>query len=312
MDGGQSPRLVNDVIPSGRAIIAVWKTDRRIMGRIVFAAGVPHVGAILIGIKRAGEQGERVKQAFDRLRDELRAAKPDALIIFGSDHFKSFFYDLAPRFCIGVGAECGAWDEGVLSRDVVETFRVPVHQELACDILFKAVEKGFDLNSAEELRLDHSFYSPIERLTPEHDVPIVPIVINVAIAPRPSLRRCYELGRAIGEIIKTRWENERVAIIGTGGMSHTVGVPEYGFINADLDRQFLGLLATNHVEEILDNWTQEFVEKEGGNGMNEIRMWLAMAGAVAGATGEILLYEAMQSWGTGAGLLRMNTNTAKI
>ena len=282
------------------------------MGRVVFAAGVPHVGAILIGIKRAGEQGERVKLAFDRLRDELGAAKPDALIIFGSDHFKSFFYNLVPRFCIGVGAECDAWDEGVLSGDVAKTFRVPVHQELARDILAKAVDKGFDLNSAEELRLDHSFYSPIERLTPEHDIPIVPIVLNVAIPPRPSLRRCYELGRTIGEIIKGRSENERVAVIGTGGMSHTVGVPEYGFINPDLDREFLDMIATNRAEQIIDRWTQEFIDTQGGNGMNEIRMWLAMAGTVAGATGEVVLYEAMKGWGTGAGLLRMNTETATI
>jgi hypothetical protein len=282
------------------------------MGRIVFAAGVPHVGAILIGIKRAGEQGERVKQAFERLRDELRAAKPNALIIFGSDHFKSFFYNLVPRFCIGVGADCDAWDEGVLSGDVAATFRVPVHQALARDILAKAVERGFDLNSAEELRLDHSFYSPIERLTPEHDVPIVPIVLNVAIPPRPSLRRCYELGRAVGEILKGRAENERIAVLGTGGMSHTVGVPEYGFINPELDRQFLDLLASNRVDEIIDHWTQEFIDTQGGNGMNEIRMWLAMAGTVAGATGEVMLYEAMKGWGTGAGLLRMNTETAKI
>lgn len=282
------------------------------MGRIVFAAGVPHVGAILIGIKRAGEQGERVKQAFDRLRDELRAAKADALIIFGSDHFKSFFYNLVPRFCIGVGAECAAWDEGVLSGDVAETFRVPVHQDLARDILAKVVEKGFDLSSAEELRLDHSFYSPIERLTPEHDIPIVPIVLNVAIPPRPTLRRCYELGRAIGEIIEGRNQSERVAVIGTGGMSHTVGVPEYGFINPELDREFLGLLASNRADEIIEHWTQEFIDTKGGNGMNEIRMWLAMAGTVAGATGEVLLYEAIKHWGTGAGLLRMNAETAKI
>jgi aromatic ring-opening dioxygenase catalytic subunit (LigB family) len=282
------------------------------MGRVVFAAGVPHVGAILVGIKRAGEQGERVKQAFDRLRDELCAAKPDALIIFGSDHFKSFFYNLVPRFCVGVGTECGAWDEGVLSDVVVETFRVPVHQELARDILTKAVERGFDLNSAEELRLDHSFYSPIERLTPEHDIPIVPLVVNVAIAPRPSLRRCYELGQAIGEIIKGRRDDERIAVIGTGGMSHTVGVPEYGFINPELDREFLNLLASNRADEIIDGWTQELIETKGGNGMNEIRMWLAMGGTVAGATGEVLLYEAMKGWGTGAGLLRMNPETSNI
>lgn len=282
------------------------------MGKIVFAAGVPHVGAIVVGIKRAGEQGERVKLAFDRLRDELRAAKPDALIIFGSDHFKSFFYNLVPRFCIGVGADCGAWDEGVLSPETVGSFRVPVHQGLACDILVKSVERDFDLASSEDLRLDHSFYAPIERLTPMHDVPIVPIVFNVAIAPRPSLRRCYELGRAIGEIIRGRGANERVAVIGTGGMSHTVGVPEYGFINPELDREFLDLLAASRAGQIIDHWTQELIDTKGGNGMNEIRMWLAMAGTVAGATGEVLLYEAMKGWGTGAGLLRMNTETAKI
>jgi aromatic ring-opening dioxygenase catalytic subunit (LigB family) len=183
---------------------------------------------------------------------------------------------------------------------------------LARDILEKAVDRGFDLNAAEELRVDHSFYSPIERLTPEHDIPIVPIVINVAIPPRPSLRRCYELGRTIGEIIKGRGANERIAVIGTGGMSHTVGVPEYGLINEELDREFLVLLASNRAEEIMDHWTQELIDTKGGNGMNEIRMWLAMAGTVAGATGEVVLYEAMKGWGTGVGLLRMNPETATL
>jgi aromatic ring-opening dioxygenase catalytic subunit (LigB family) len=282
------------------------------MGRVVFAAGVPHVGAILIGIQRAGEKGERVKQSFDRLREDLRAAKPDALIIFGSDHFKSFFYNLVPRFCIGIGAECGAWDEGVLPKEQVDAYRVPVHQELARDILMQTVERGFDINSSEDLRLDHSFYSPIERLTPEHDVPVVPIVLNVAIAPRPSLRRCYELGRAIRGIIGSRPADERVGVIGTGGLSHTVGVPEYGLINTEFDHQFMELVATNRAEEILSGWTQELIEKEGGNGMNEIRMWLAMAGVVAGATGQVLLYEAVQAWGSGIGLLRMDPDTAKV
>jgi hypothetical protein len=187
-----------------------------------------------------------------------------------------------------------------------------VHQDLARDILTKVVEKGFDLNSAEELRLEHSLYSPIERLTPEHDIPIVPIVLNVAIPPRPTLRRCYELGRAIGEIIEQRHENERIAVIGTGGMSHTVGVPEYGFINPELDREFLNLLATNRADEIIEQWTQEFIDTQGGNGMNEIRMWLGMAGTVAGATGEVLLYEAINPWGTGAGLLRMNLDAGQL
>lgn len=282
------------------------------MGKVVFAAGVPHVGAILIGIKRAGDQGTRVKQAFDQLQADLRAAKPTALVIFGSDHFKSFFYNLVPRFCVGVGSDCDAWDEGVLSGDVAATFRVPVHQELARDILTQGVERDFDLNAAEELRLDHSFYSPIERLTPEHDVPIVPIVINVAIPPRPSLRRCYNLGRAIGEIINRRPGNDRVAVLGTGGLSHTVGVPEYGLINPAMDEQFLQLLASGRVEEIIDGWSQEYIDREGGNGMNEIRMWLAMAGTVAGSTGEVMLYEAMKVWGTGAGLVRMHPDSANL
>ena len=75
---------------------------------------------------------------------------------------------------------------------------------------------------------------------------------------------------------------------------------------------FWNLLASGRVDEIIDGWSQEYIDREGGNGMNEIRMWLAMAGTVAGATGEVLLYEAMKVWGTGAGLLRMHPETAKL
>src|SRR5216684_3182307 len=114
------------------------------MAEIVFAAGVPHLGGIITGIKQAGEQGTNVQRVYDDLSAELRAAQPQALIIFGSDHFKSFFMNHAPRFCVGVGPRCTAWDEGVLPREVVETWQVPLHQHIARDDLYKAVERGFD------------------------------------------------------------------------------------------------------------------------------------------------------------------------
>jgi hypothetical protein len=276
------------------------------MAQIVFAAGVPHLGAILTGIQHAGVQGERVDRVYAGLFDDLHAARPDALIIFGSDHFKSFFFNLVPRFTIGIGEACAAWDEGVIPRDQVDSFRVPVHQSLAREILDRLVERGFDLASSEELRLDHSFCAPIERLTPAHEIPIVPIVINVAIPPRPSFRRCYELGQAIGRVIGERPGDERIAVLGTGGLSHSVGSPDYGHINASMDQDFMRLLAAGRVEEILEGWSPEWVAEAGGNGMNEIRMWLAMAGVVGGAPGEVLLYEEMPAWNCGVGFLRVD------
>ena len=84
----------------------------------------------------------------------------------------------------------------------------------------------------------------------------------------------------------------------TGGISHWVGTPETGRINPDWDHRILDHIARADVAA-LTRLTWEEIERDGGNGGQEIRNWIALLGAVPGWKGEVLAYEPVPEWITG-------------
>jgi protocatechuate 4,5-dioxygenase beta chain/2,3-dihydroxyphenylpropionate 1,2-dioxygenase len=113
--------------------------------------------------------------------------------------------------------------------------------------------------------------------------------------PMPSLRRCYEFGMMIRSVIDRR--EERVAIIGTGGLSHSPGAPEAEDLDEAFDRYFLSLLDAGDDEAIL-NIPSDRLDK-AGFGTWEIRQWVTTMGAVRGRRGRSLAYEPVKEWDTG-------------
>jgi aromatic ring-opening dioxygenase catalytic subunit (LigB family) len=138
--------------------------------------------------------------------------------------------------------------------------------------------------------------------------PVVPIVQNCAVAPMPSLGRCYRLGGALRRAIEAWPVAARVALIGTGGLSHWVGMPGMGRINTEFDRWFLDCLAAGRAEDVLALTDRE-VER-AGNGAHEIRSWLTVAGAVAGKPARVLAYEPVAAWVTGMGVVTFGDQAA--
>jgi hypothetical protein len=128
----------------------------------------------------------------------------------------------------------------------------------------------------------------------------------------PSLKRCMQVGGFVREVIE-RWpEQKRVAVIGTGGLSHWVGLPDTGKVNAEFDRWFMNCLAEGRGAEVVTKYKKaEEVEKEAGNGGQEIRDWLAVAAAMpVTLKPRVLAYESIpgcgigvMAWGTPGGNL---------
>jgi protocatechuate 4,5-dioxygenase beta chain len=77
-----------------------------------------------------------------------------------------------------------------------------------------------------------------------------------------------------------------------------VGTPQTGRINPEWDHRVLDHVARADVEPLL-SWTWAEIERDGGNGGQEIRNWLALLGAVPGWKGELLAYEPVPEWITG-------------
>ena len=77
-----------------------------------------------------------------------------------------------------------------------------------------------------------------------------------------------------------------------------MGTPETGRINPDFDHWVLDHVARADLEPLL-SLTHDQIERDAGNGGQEIRNWLALLGAVPGWKGELLAYEPVEEWITG-------------
>ena len=269
------------------------------MAELVAACVASHAPLITANPESAdGGQKDRIHGAMYRLAEELRAARPTALVICSNEHFTNFFYDNMPAFCVGLGERYRGPVEEWLR---VEQGWVPGQAELGRWIVDQALAHDFDLSWSQELRLDHGMMTVLHFLTPEMSLPVVPIIQNCAVKPMPTLRRCYQLGRELRRAIEA-WDapGQRVALVGAGGLSHWVGLPEMGRINEEWDRWFLDLIATGRAEEAIA--LSEAEVEAAGNGAHEIRSWLTVAGAMAGQGARVLAYEPIHAWCTGMGV----------
>jgi protocatechuate 4,5-dioxygenase beta chain len=117
---------------------------------------------------------------------------------------------------------------------------------------------------------------PVPTLIPRLDIPIVPIFMNEYFPPLPTAERCYNLGRALAQVLAER--SERVAIYASGGLSHDPSGPRAGWIDEPLDRWFLERLERNDGEAIQHLFTFDSDTLRGGTG--EIRAWITVAGTM--------------------------------
>ena len=66
-------------------------------------------------------------------------------------------------------------------------------------------------------------------------------MVNTYYPPAPSAKRCVQFGQALASIMRQYPSNDRVVIVGSGGLSHTK-------IDEALDEQFLQALKSNDTE----------------------------------------------------------------
>jgi aromatic ring-opening dioxygenase catalytic subunit (LigB family) len=203
-----------------------------------------------------------------------------------------------PPFLVAVGERA----EGPINQYLkIPKVRVVIDGALGRHLVSEGLENGVDFASSIDLPLDHAEVVPLMYLTPDWNVPIVPIVVNAFAPPMPSLRRCRQVGAFVCEALEGWAEPKRVAVLGTGGLSHWVGLPETGRVNAEFDRWFMETLAVGQQDEIVTRYRKaEELEADAGNGGQEVRDWLAAAGAMPpGLKAQVLAYEPLPGCGIG-------------
>jgi aromatic ring-opening dioxygenase catalytic subunit (LigB family) len=265
------------------------------MGHLALAAATSHVGAIVKNAQADPANSKVLHDAWRRLDAEIAEARLDAVVLVATDHYETFGLENYPAFCIGLGEEHRGWGEFGNPGGTVTG-----RPELAAALLEGLTARGFELARSHTMALDHSFTVPLAKLPSAAAAGVVPLFVNCNTPPLPSLRRCLGLGGALGETVRALPGGARIGVIGTGGLSHWVGLPRFGEINEEFDTRLLALLEDGRAEDVLD-WDDDRILDEAGNGALEIRTWLVAAGA-AGGPARVHAYRPMPGWTVGIGI----------
>jgi 2,3-dihydroxyphenylpropionate 1,2-dioxygenase len=280
----------------------------------------------------ASQPGGRFLADAARVGEAVARLAPDAVVVIGPDHFHANFYDVLPPFILGVEKAEGFGDFGSRSGPL------PVAAELAWPIRDALAVAGFDLALSYALTVDHGVVQSYDVVCGD-GIPLVPLVVNTAAPPLPSMRRCAALGAALGTAIRDADFPGRVLLVASGGLSHwlpsndprdsslgaqrrasvihgrkdvravaaarepavrAMGGDPNARVNAEWDGWFLKQLAAGDLTAISE-LGDDGLEENAGRGGHEIRTWLVGLAAVAAP----LLwtsYEPVPEWITGMGI----------
>ncbi|MCA8895031.1 MAG: hypothetical protein KDA48_07210, partial [Amphiplicatus sp.] len=210
-----------------------------------FTSHVPAIGGAIAKGMQNEPYWKPFFDGFPPIRKWLGEKKPDVAIVFYNDHGLNFFLDKMPTFAVGAAHEYRNADEG-WGLPVYKSFRGD--PALSWHIIETLVASEFDVTTCQEMLVDHAMSIPFELAWPdvaEWPVRIVPIAINTVQHPLPSAKRCLALGRAVNKALTSWKSDDRIVVIGTGGLSHQLDGPRAGFINKEYDRFCLDNLAAN-------------------------------------------------------------------
>lgn len=237
----------------------------------------------------------RALGAVDTLRSRIDAFEPDVVLGVSNDHFTSTSMRSLAPFALATGS---TFDHPATAR-MSEFLQVPKgivsgHPALAQQLLRDLLEDGVDITSmGGRLGFDENFSVPIHLLGLD-GTPFVPLIVNAVQHPMPTPRRCVEVGRRLGEALRRQTLVDRVAVVATGGLSHSVGAPGAGSIDQDFDHAFLRMVTGGALDEV-GQLDQDVISK-AGNGAEEIRQWAVAAAVAAPDTFELIGYEPVPEW----------------
>ena len=215
--------------------------------------------------------------AFRALGDEMREARPDALVLVGAEHFANFFMDNMPAYAIGMGDEYEGPIEDPAWLGIAKT-RIPGNAALGQRIVGEVMET-VDVAFAEEWKFDHGLIVPLHFLTPRFDLPVIPVNINCQGPPLTPLHRAWAFGEALRRAADKA--PERIAIVATGGISHWPATPDSGKINEAWDREFMARWQRNDKAALL-SYRDNDIYRDAGQGGFEIRTFVCLAAAARG------------------------------
>jgi protocatechuate 4,5-dioxygenase beta chain len=273
------------------------------MARIVAAMAMTHSPGLTGWFDRAPEdQRLEARRALDEMRERLRAARPDVILLFSNDHLLNWPINNTPEYTVGIGAEhvgpADWYDEWL----ALAKYRIPGHPTLARYLVNEGARRRLAFSYLREMQFDDGVSVPMHYLNPEGGIPLVPVTMNCTVPPIPTPARAYEVGTIVREMLREHPGSERVAVVATGGLSHEPGGPRYFWVDEEFDRWFLGLLKRGDHAALLRECTLERMEAAGSGGTAELLAWM-LALAFTSGPAEVLAYMPAVAWRSGTGMV---------
>lgn len=246
---------------------------------------------------------QKVVESFKIMHDRLHEFEPEVLIIIGDDQAENFKQDNLPPFCLYTGTEVDGYPfQRPAARvnlwnsppETKFTFRCP--NEFSRDMRNHLIRSGFDIASSSALNgwewgLAHAHINPLVFLDPEGRFPLLPIFVNCYgeeagpdYPPRPTPKRCYELGQGIRSFLDQR--TERVAVVASSSWSHSFLTHKFQCreIDVEFDRQHLEKVKSGQGSK-LSELTPDEIQQSGDH---EILNWIVALGILGDRPAEII------------------------
>ena len=252
------------------------------MARLIASLGIAHAPGVTGWIDKAPQHEQEAVLAgyaeFGRRMDEL---EPDVVIGVANDHLLNFPMSNIPDFCVGIGDDWAGpapWFRDWLN---VPDYKIGGHRALARALVRESARAGINHAFAEQLLFDDNWSVPLKFLFPRYDVKFIPIHMNPIVPPVPSVQKCLEVGRQIARIVQAFSGDERVVLMGTGGLSHDPGGPDYFTVHEEFDRWFMQLMESGDTDRVQREVTFEKLLTGGDGGAGELLSWIVAMGAAA-------------------------------
>ena len=159
------------------------------MAGVVAAMALTHSPGLTGWFDRAPEDQRReARRALDEMRDRLRAARPDVIVLFSNDHLLNWPINNTPEYTVGIGAEHvgpADWYDEWLALD---KYRIPGHPAIARYLVNEGARRRIASTVATVLsrraRISRSSSGEISATAPARLAPITRLPSTRVYSPR--------------------------------------------------------------------------------------------------------------------------------
>lgn len=243
--------------------------------------------------------------AIARVAEIWKKVRPDVCVVFGNDQRELVLPQMQPTYTVYHGETF--WNGPLpterateLPPGIVEAewANRPAQRteykglpELANLLIERGLDNGWDfaVSSAwpdhasphHHVGTPHAFAYILRRVMEDRTVPMLPIITNTFFPPnQPRPWRCLELGRLVYQVLMEWKRDVRVAVFGSGGMSHFV-------INEEFDHELIKAIQGRDAE-----YLRAIPPNLMKDGTSELLNWISASGCLfqTGLSGDLMDY----------------------